>query len=136
MVWRRYRIGGARLEAARGFPSIYEIGLPALARGALLAPDDDEAARVQSCFALIAAIDDTNLLHRGGLRGLGFAQMAARTFLAEGGVGRRGWRGRAQTIHRAFVARRLSPGGSADLLAMSLFARVLDLRSEPFSRRS
>ncbi|WP_009909803.1 triphosphoribosyl-dephospho-CoA synthase, partial [Burkholderia thailandensis] len=28
--------------------------------------------------------------------------------------------------HRAFVARRLSPGGAADLLAMSLFVAALD----------
>ncbi len=61
---RRYGAGGARLEAARGFPSLYEVGLPALREGALMAAGDAEAARVQACFALIAAVADTNLLHR------------------------------------------------------------------------
>ena len=32
-----------------------------------------EAARVEACFALIASVEDTNLLHRGGLDGLRFA---------------------------------------------------------------
>ena len=81
-----------------------------------------DAARVQCCFALVAALGDTNLLHRGGPDGLAYAQRAARAFLDRGGVGAPRWRDDALRIHRAFVERRLSPGGSADLLAMTLFA--------------
>ncbi len=123
---RRYGVGGARRQAADGFPVVYGIGMPALAEGARVAPGDAEAARVQACFALIAALDDTNLLHRGGVAGLRFAQRAARDFLARGGVGAHDWRARAAALHRAFVARRLSPGGAADLLAMSVFVAALD----------
>ena len=123
---RRYGAGGARAEAAGGFPAVYEVGLPALRQGAALSPGDPEAARVQCCFALIAALQDTNLLHRGGLPGLRFAQRAAREFLNGGGVGRPGWRAGALAIHQAFVARNLSPGGSADLLSMSLFVQTLE----------
>lgn len=118
---RRFRAGGARLEAANGFPSVYRIGLPALRRAAPVVAEDTEAARVEACFALIASVEDTNLLHRGGLDGLSFARAAARRFIASGGVRMTGWRARAQSIHDSFVARRLSPGGSADLLAMTLF---------------
>ncbi len=118
---RRFRAGGARIEAANGFPSVYGIGLPALRRAASVLPENMEAAQVEACFALIAFVEDTNLLHRGGLDGLRFAHDAARRFIASGGVGASGWRARAQSIHESFVARRLSPGGSADLLAMTLF---------------
>jgi triphosphoribosyl-dephospho-CoA synthase len=127
---RRYGAGGARLEAAQGFPGVYEIGLPALQRGALIAPGDAEAARVQACFALIASLQDTNLLHRGGPPGLRFAQRAARGFLDDGGVGQRNWRERANAVHRAFVARWLSPGGSADLLALTLFIQACEESSQ------
>lgn len=123
---RRYGAGGARQEAAEGFASIYDIGLPALHEGARLAPHDAQAARVQCCFALIAALADTNLLHRGGAEGLRFAQQSAQGFLAAGGVGQPRWRDAAEEVHRAFVARRLSPGGAADLLAMSVFAMALE----------
>ena len=121
MARLRFGAGGARMEAAFGFPSVYRIGLPALRRGRRAAPADAEAARVEACFALIAAVEDTNLLHRGGPDGLRFAQAAAQRFLDHGGVGASGWRDRAKAIHESFVARRLSPGGSADLLAMTLF---------------
>ncbi|MDF0516937.1 triphosphoribosyl-dephospho-CoA synthase MdcB [Bradyrhizobium yuanmingense] len=118
---RRFRAGGARIEAATGFPSVYRIGLPALRRARSVALEDREAARIEACFALIASVEDTNLLHRGGLDGLRFAHEEARRFIACGGVSAPGWRARAQTIHESFVTRRLSPGGSADLLAMTLF---------------
>ena len=118
---RQFRAGGARAEAAQGFPSVYQIGLPALRRAARAVRDDVEAARVQTCFALIASVEDTNLLHRGGLDGLRFARRSTRHFLETGGVRRTGWRERARSVHEKFVARHLSPGGSADLLAMTLF---------------
>ncbi|WLE58732.1 triphosphoribosyl-dephospho-CoA synthase [Burkholderia plantarii] len=119
---RRHGVGGARQEAASGFPSVYRIGLPALCEAQALRPGDAPAARVQACFALIASVADTNLLHRGGAGGLAFAQRRARDFLARGGIGAPDWLARAEAVHRAFVVRRLSPGGAADLLAMSLFA--------------
>ena len=127
-VLRRFGAGGARIEAAFGFPSVYDVGLPALRRAAGYARGDAEAARVEACFALIATLEDTNLLHRGGLRGLRFARRAARGFLDDGGVSRPDWRERARTVHESFVARRLSPGGSADLLAMTLFVDAHERR--------
>ncbi len=117
---------GARGEAASGFASVYRIGRPALNRGWRLGGSNAEAARVQAVFALIAGVEDTNLLHRGGRDGLAFAQGAAAAFLHEGGVGAPGWRDRAASVHRAFVARRLSPRGAADLVAMTLFVQAVD----------
>jgi len=123
---RRYRAGGARREAALGFPTIDTVALPALRHARTLRPDDSEAVRVQLCFALVAVVEDTNLLHRGGPAGLAFARMAARDFLDGGGIGRPDWRLRARAVHEAFVARNLSPGGCADLLAMTLFVDGAD----------
>jgi triphosphoribosyl-dephospho-CoA synthase len=123
---RRYGAGGARVEAAGGFRSIYEVGWPALREGRSLQPDDAEAATVHACFALIAAVGDTNLLHRGGADGMQYATEAAAGFLSRGGVGAPDWCARAVDVHSAFVARRLSPGGCADLLAMTLFVDALE----------
>lgn len=126
---RRYGAGGARTEAASGFCSVYDIGLPALREGRHLA--GPAAGAVQACFALIATVTDTNLLHRGGAAGAQFAAAAAAGFLAQGGVGAPGWLTRAHAVHEDFIARNLSPGGCADLLAMSLFIDALDAAHAP-----
>ena len=107
-------------EAALGFPIVFEHAVPALMR-ARQQGLDDRRARVQTLFEIIAVLDDTNLAHRGGLAGLRFAQSQARAFLEEGGAARPDALAHAQAIHRAFVARRLSPGGAADVLAAAGF---------------
>lgn len=99
--------------------------MPALAQATRLAPHDPEAQRVHACFALIAALEDTNLLYRGGAEGLSFARDAARRFIDAGGVGQTSWQVDAIAMHRQFVARHLNPGGAADLLGLSLFLRDL-----------
>jgi triphosphoribosyl-dephospho-CoA synthase len=118
---RCFGAGGARAEAGGGFQSVLEVGLPALRVGRRLAPGNPEAARVQAFFALLAAVDDTNLLHRGGADGLRYARKAAAGFLAAGGVGQPGWLDATVAVHRGFIQRRLSPGGCADLLTATLF---------------
>ncbi|BAU88666.1 triphosphoribosyl-dephospho-CoA synthase MdcB [Methylorubrum populi] len=127
-VRRRHGVGGAPVEAASGFPSLYRVGLPALRRARRVRPGDDGASRVEACLALIAHLEDTNLLHRGGPEGLAFARAEAARFIAAGGVARSDWRARAEALHRAFVARNLSPGGAADLLAMTLFVDAIEAR--------
>ena len=102
---RRRRAPGGRpriSQRLRGRPARPAAGRPARCRAIA------EAARVEACFALIASVEDTNLLHRGGLSGLRFARRAAREFLDDGGVGQPGWRSA-----RAACMRASSPAGSA-----------------------
>ncbi|MBY3537544.1 triphosphoribosyl-dephospho-CoA synthase MdcB [Rhizobium laguerreae] len=125
----KFGAGGARMEAARGFPTVYEVGLPTLRDAWVDFRDDPEAVRVQTCFALISTLEDTNLLHRGGQRGLRYARHAADAWLREGGIANPRWRESAYSVHQGFVSRWLSPGGSADLLAMTLFVDAQERRS-------
>lgn len=113
---RRYGLRSASQEAAEGFPVLFGTAWPMLS-GALRRGLAPQQARVDTLFAVMAVLDDSNLAHRGGLAGLRFAQQVARRFLDEGGAAAPGGMTRAWAIHRDFVARRLSPGGAADTLA-------------------
>lgn len=124
-VFRRYGAGGARVEAANGFPTIIDHILPALC-ASLSAGVSHAAAAVQALFTAIMILEDTNLLYRGGPTGLEFARECATTFLAQGGVLQPDWQAKATRIADTFVARRLSPGGSADAVAIALFLWQLD----------
>ncbi len=111
----RYAASGAREEGARGFPSVFEVGLPALRRTLALGAGL-RRARVDALFSLMAHMSDTNVYHRGGLAGAEKVRRAARAFIARGGTAAPDWEARALACHHAFVAARLSPGGAADLL--------------------
>src|SRR3954466_2213366 len=90
---RRYGARGAREEAAAGFPLLFDLALPTLSHS--LAQGHVEAALVQTLFSVMAELDDTNLLHRGGPEGLAFVRAEARVFLEAGGVDCPRSRGRA-----------------------------------------
>ncbi len=116
----RYGAPGARGEALYAFPSVFEVALPAL-RAAIVRSCDARLARLSAFFALLAHVDDTNVLHRAGAAGLALVQRRAREFRSAGDVHSRDAVPRALSIHREFVAHRVSPGGSADLLAAAIF---------------
>ena len=124
LVRQKTGVGGARGEAAQGFPAVFEIGLPAY-REALARGLEAKVARIQALFALMEAVDDTTVLYRGGVEAGVFVRRAAAGFLAAGGCAEEGWFGRAEELHRTFVARNLSPGGCADLLAGTLLVAGL-----------
>jgi triphosphoribosyl-dephospho-CoA synthase len=119
-VCRRYGVRGARGEACAGFPHVVDIGLPALwaarARGA-----GENCARLDALMAIMASLDDTCLLHRGGLPALEAAQSGARAVLAAGGTAAAaGWHALLR-LDAELLAHHASPGGCADLLAACLF---------------
>lgn len=112
----RHGLRSASAEAALGMPALFDHAVPAwqLARAGGLG---GMRLRLQVFFTLLVVLDDCNLARRGGLSGLRFARAQATDFLAAGGAAHAGAVEHAWAIHRAFVARRLSPGGCADMLA-------------------
>lgn len=111
---------GIRGEVAAGLPSVADIGLPAyrdaLSKG--LSPNDAGAVTL---LHLVAAVEDTNLLHRGGAQGAAWARDAARRLLPHPSIQQ------LEALDDAFIARNLSPGGCADLLAVTYFLHSLNL---------
>ena len=117
---RHYGVPGAREQAAGGFPVLHSHALPAM-RSAFKAGLDTNWAGVNAFLASVAVLEDTNLLHRGGNDALNFARERARSVLAEGGALTEAGRAQARKLHGEFVAAWLSPGGSADTLALCYF---------------
>jgi triphosphoribosyl-dephospho-CoA synthase len=119
-VRARYGAPGARDEAAAGFPTVIDHALPAY-RATRAAGASLNDAMVDAFFAIVAVLEDNNLLYRGGPEALRRAQELALDFLTQGGASAPGGRERAESVHRAFTAARMSPGGAADLLAATVF---------------
>ena len=125
LVTRCYGVAGARGEARRGFPHVVGVALPAL-RTAREAGCSERLARLDALVALIANVDDTCLLHRGGRAALRDAQTGARAMLDAGGNATATGRRALRSLEAALLHHNASPGGSADLLAAALFLDALD----------
>jgi triphosphoribosyl-dephospho-CoA synthase len=119
-VCQRYGVRGARGEAIAGFPHVVEVGLPAMwaarAQGA-----DETCARLDALMAIMATLDDTCLLHRGGMAALEAAQRGARDTLMAGGSSSAAGRRALLRLDAELFKRNASPGGCADLLGACIF---------------
>ena len=113
-----YGIRSAREEAQAGFPALRDVALPAWQA---YASSESTTQQLNVLLALMATVDDTCILHRSGRPVLRAVQRRAGALLAAGGVGAA--KGFESLAHLdAYLTRHwVSPGGSADLLAATLF---------------
>jgi len=129
IVRRRYGVDGARGEAMQAFPHVTSPGMPML-RKQRDSGRCEHICRLDALCAIMSELDDTCVLYRGGRSGLAVIKARARAVLAAGGYGSVSGRKEAQRLDSELSARRLSPGGSADLLAATIFLDVVDRQEQ------
>jgi triphosphoribosyl-dephospho-CoA synthase len=129
-LFQRYGLTGARGEAASGFATVRHHALPAYL-GARAAGRNRQDALLEALLTLLAVNPDTNLVARGGLDGLDHVRHQARRLLAEGATATSDLRTRLACFDDDLIARNLSPGGSADLLAVTWFLAMLPAGPHP-----
>ncbi|MDO5299886.1 MAG: citrate lyase holo-[acyl-carrier protein] synthase [Clostridia bacterium] len=136
-LYQQRGIGGVRSEAAGGFAGVREVGLPRM-RACLDAGMSVNDAGLCTLVALMACTQDTNAVRRGGCEGAQRLRDAARrlsaavdAMLADGTAREEMPRLRVQMEEwdRELSVARISPGGCADLLAMTLLARFMQFPS-------
>lgn len=114
-LYQRYGITGIRGEAAQGFPSVFEIGLPKLEQE-LSSGKDFNQAGICVLLHLISQVQDTNILTRSDKQTLDWAQSRAKNVLETGAQ-----ISEVMQLDREFIQKNISPGGCADLLALCFF---------------
>ena len=120
VVRKRLGLPGAREEAQSGFEHVRLFALPALLKSRK-AGLSEAASQINALLALMATLPDTCIAHRGGLAGLQAVQSGAKQVLDLGGVGLPEGSAAYEALCRQMEEQKLSPGGSADLLAATLF---------------
>lgn len=119
-LWLRCGQRGVRGEAMEGFPSVRHLAFPALEK-ALREGNSLERAGICALLHLMAGVQDTNLAARGGKRAQAFTAQYAARLLSRGD----GTHAALVQFDREMIRRNLSPGGCADLLAMTYFLHFL-----------
>lgn len=118
-AYAKYGLSGVRGEAARGFPEVAESALPLLRSltGRGLSCNDAGAVVL---LHLISCVDDTNAVSRSNLETFREVQEEVRRILAESSDTAELLEA-ARRLDARFISLNISPGGCADLLAVSFF---------------
>ena len=110
-------IKGIRGEVSEGFPSVKNISLPTF-KSALSEGFSENDSAVFALLHLIENVEDTNILSRGGEEGSVFAKSVAKELLSKSPFPDLS---EVRLADKLFIEKNLSPGGCADLLAVTYF---------------
>ncbi len=124
-LYLEYGLTGIRGEVAAGFPSVANIGLPVYQRELDKGLSSNDAGAI-TLIHLISNVQDTNLYHRGGHEGAAYAADGAKHLL-DGCTSPT--KEQIEQLDNELIARNLSPGGCADLLAVTYFFSKLKSRN-------
>lgn len=113
-VRQQYRVKGALDLAVEGYCQLFEQWLPFYRQHIT-----DDHPQLRLLLIIISTLDDNNLYHRGGEQLAHEAQQRCAQVLQDFSIEN------IQALNDWMKARNLSPGGSADMLALTLFAAHL-----------
>lgn len=125
LVAKRYGVAGARGEALGGFPHVVEMGLPRL-HSRRASGSTETVARLDALLGIMSCLDDTCLLYRGGEEALVTVKRGAAAVESAGGSGTPLGKQRLQRLDHRLLKLGVSPGGSGDLLAATLFLDAVE----------
>ena len=120
-LYAEHGVTGIRGQAEAGFPAVMEYGLPTLRHGLELGLSMDRAGAA-ALLAILAHTDDTNLIARSDRETQQAVARDIAQLLAEDPYPQEET---LENLDRAFIRRNLSPGGSADLLALTWLLHFL-----------
>lgn len=119
-MYLKYGVTGARGEAESGYKTVREISLPLYRklRGEGCSVNN---ALVDILLHLLAYAGDTNILGRHDLETLTYAQKEAAKVLQKGSIHTEEGRQAIIDLDNDFIEKYISPGGCADLIAVTHF---------------
>ena len=120
-LYLEHGITGVRGQAEQGFPVVLQTGLPAFQK-ALSHDLTENHALCITLLHLIAATDDTNLIRRSNRQTQLQIQQEITALLKDAPFPECSV---IQELDKKFIDNNLSPGGSADLLAMTYLLHAL-----------
>ena len=111
-----HRVTGALDLAKAGYEQLFSAWLPAYCN---YLAEDATTARHRLLLLIMSQLDDTNVIHRVGYEQAQQVKQEARALLD--GYSTQGM----EAMNRDYIARNVSPGGSADMVALTLFIHAL-----------
>jgi len=124
-IFKNYGMKGIRGEAESGYPTMMNFGLDEL-KNSYYNLECKNDLFVQVLFSLMATCEDSNIVSRHNPETLKKVQGIAKKFLASGGMHQENAHEILKELDQEFIESHVSPGGSADLLAVTIFFGLIE----------
>ncbi len=126
-LYIKYGITGIRGELAQGLPAVEKEALPALRQGLGNGLSINDAL-VQTLLILMTCVDDTTVMHRHDPDKMRvWVRQKVQAVLEVGGMETDEGRKQCEELDLEFIEHNVSPGGVADLLAVTWFLHRLSI---------
>ena len=107
---RSFKVSGALENARAAYPELFEDWLPYYR-----SLESDPCRCHKTLLHIMTTLDDTNILHRRGAEGLARAKSEASRLLEDFSEAK------MSSLNKDFIRENISPGGSADMLSLTIF---------------
>lgn len=124
-IFKEYNITGIRGEVEKGLPRVMKVSLPIYTKLMNKPKINQNTAMLQTLLYLMVVVDDINILGRHGMDTLIYVRKRAKDALRFGGYLSHKGRKYVNYMDIDFINRHISPGGSADLLAVTVLLYLL-----------
>ncbi|MGL5125039.1 MAG: triphosphoribosyl-dephospho-CoA synthase CitG [Fusobacteriaceae bacterium] len=125
-LYLEHGIKGIRGEVIGGLQNIFSGGLTIL-EDSLKKNPNINLAMIQTLLFFMANLEDSTILHRHGIDVLNKVKTDAAFLLNKGGVYSENGLKEIEKMEKEYIELRISPGGSADSLAVTLFLHEIKL---------
>jgi triphosphoribosyl-dephospho-CoA synthase len=125
-LYKEYGYKGIRGEIESGFITVQKGALQVIRNWAINKQFSMNDLFLEIIINLMAEGEDTNVIIRGGIDSLLRVKSISREFLEAGGMKQFQAKEKLENINEYFIKKNLSPGGAADLLAVSIFLGMIE----------
>lgn len=122
-LYLKYKNEGIRGEVERGFPTVFDYSLKLYKDSSDLNVND---RLVHTLIGIMGSCNDSTIIHRHNPEVLEEVKEKARMIIKLGGMKTSRGREKINKLCEEFIERNISPGGSADLLAVTVFLYLVE----------
>lgn len=125
-LYKKFGFKGIRGEVESGFHTVLTNAVPVLRKW-----KDNKIFSLNDLFLhillkLMSESEDTNVIIRGGIESYSYIKAISKDFIKSGGMNQSDAVIKLQNMNLEFVKRNISPGGTADLLAVAIFLGIME----------
>jgi len=122
-LFLKYKTDGVRGEVERGIPIVFQFSLDFYKENSELSIND---RLVHTLIGIMQICNDSTIIYRHSVEVLEEVKEEAQEIIAIGGMKTTKGRENINNLCTEFIERNISPGGSADLLGVTLFLSLVE----------